>query len=64
MKELIAAEDPGDPLSDAELARLLAQQGLRVARRTITKYRALMRMPSVDVRRADRKARDAGAAHP
>jgi DNA-directed RNA polymerase specialized sigma54-like protein len=24
-----------------------------VARRTITKYRALMRMPSVDVRRAD-----------
>ena len=33
--------------------RTLAQQGLRVARRTITKYRALMRMPSVDVRRAD-----------
>ena len=27
------------------------QQGLRVARRTITKYRALMRLPSVDVRR-------------
>ncbi|MBV8032114.1 MAG: RNA polymerase factor sigma-54 [Betaproteobacteria bacterium] len=55
MKELIAAEDPRAPLSDAELARLLAQQGLRVARRTITKYRALMRMPSVDVRRADTK---------
>jgi RNA polymerase sigma-54 factor len=55
MKELIAAEDPRDPLSDAELARLLAQQGLRVARRTITKYRALMRMPSVDVRRADHR---------
>ncbi len=53
MKELIASEDPRSPLSDAELARLLAQQGLRVARRTITKYRALMRMPSVDVRRAD-----------
>jgi RNA polymerase sigma-54 factor len=53
MKELIAAEDPRAPLSDAELARVLAQQGLRVARRTITKYRALMRLPSVDVRRAD-----------
>ncbi len=53
MKELIAAEDPRAPLSDAELARLLGQQGLRVARRTITKYRALMRLPSVDVRRAD-----------
>jgi RNA polymerase sigma-54 factor len=56
MKELIAAEDPRAPLSDAELARLLAQQGLRVARRTITKYRALMRMPSVDVRRAETRA--------
>jgi len=56
MKELIAAEDPRSPLSDAELARLLAQQGLRVARRTITKYRALMRMPSVDVRRADARS--------
>jgi RNA polymerase sigma-54 factor len=56
MKELIAAEDPRAPLSDAELARLLAQQGLRVARRTITKYRALMRMPSVDVRRADNRS--------
>src|SRR3954466_8333254 len=53
MKELIASEDPRAPLSDAELARLLAQQGLKVARRTITKYRALMRLPSVDVRRAD-----------
>jgi RNA polymerase sigma-54 factor len=53
MKELIASEDPRSPLSDAELARLLGQQGLKVARRTITKYRALMRMPSVDVRKAD-----------
>ena len=61
MKELIAAEDPHAPLSDAELARLLAQQGLRVARRTITKYRALMRMPSVDVRRAE--VRMNGLAH-
>ena len=53
MKEMIDAEDPRAPLSDAELARLLAQQGLRVARRTITKYRALMRLPSVDVRRLE-----------
>ncbi len=60
MKELIAAEDPRSPLSDAELARLLAQQGLRVARRTITKYRALMRMPSVDVRRAEVRMNDLG----
>lgn len=51
LKELIAAEDPKDPLSDAQLARLLAEQGLRLARRTVTKYRTLMRVPSVDLRR-------------
>ena len=36
---------------DAKLATLLSEQGLRVARRTITKYRTLMRVPSVEVRR-------------
>jgi RNA polymerase sigma-54 factor len=51
MKELIASEDPRAPLSDADLARLLGQQGLLVARRTIAKYRTLMRTPSVELRR-------------
>jgi len=51
LKELITTEDPSRPLSDAKLATLLSEQGLRVARRTITKYRTLMRVPSVEVRR-------------
>lgn len=63
LKELIAAEDPLNPLSDAQLARLLAEQGLRLARRTVTKYRTLMRVPSVELRRvAGRPAYAAGAA--
>ena len=52
LKEMIAAESATHPLSDARLATLLSEQGLRVARRTITKYRTLMRVPSVEVRRA------------
>jgi RNA polymerase sigma-54 factor len=52
LRELINQEDPGAPLSDAQLTRLLAGQGLRVARRTVTKYRTLMRLPSVELRRA------------
>lgn len=52
LKEMIATESPTQPLSDARLATLLSEQGLRVARRTITKYRTLMRVPSVEVRRA------------
>jgi RNA polymerase sigma-54 factor len=52
MREMITSENPADPLSDAQLTRLLAGQGLRVARRTVTKYRTLMRLPSVELRRA------------
>jgi RNA polymerase sigma-54 factor len=59
LKELIANESPRDPLSDAQLARLLSGQGLCVARRTITKYRTAMRVPSVELRRA--MARNAAA---
>jgi RNA polymerase sigma-54 factor len=52
LKELIAAENPRTPLSDAQLARMLAEQGLPLARRTVTKYRTLLRIPSVELRRA------------
>jgi len=61
MKELIAAEDPQSPLSDAQLARMLAEQGLKLARRTVTKYRTLMRVPSVELRRVAGRAPQAEA---
>jgi len=49
--EIIAAEAPGAPLSDADIARLLAQQGLTVARRTVTKYRQQLKLEPVEKRR-------------
>jgi len=51
IRELIQAETPRAPLSDAEIARLLKRQGLQVARRTVTKYRQTMRVPAVEIRR-------------
>lgn len=39
IKALIDAESPRKPLSDAKLEALLAADGIRVARRTIAKYR-------------------------
>ena len=51
IQDLINAESPLSPLSDAELARLLARQGIVVARRTVTKYRQLMRIESFEGRR-------------
>lgn len=49
--ELITAERSGEPLSDAQIAQMLAQQGCGVARRTVTKYRTALRIPSADQRR-------------
>jgi len=59
IKGMIEAENANDPLSDAHIARLLARQGLQVARRTVTKYRQLLKVASVERRR--RFGKPAGA---
>jgi RNA polymerase sigma-54 factor len=47
LRELISAEDSCKPYSDEELAALLGQRGIMLARRTVAKYReALGIMPS------------------
>ena len=51
IKDMIEEEQPSAPLSDAQIAQLLAQQGLVVARRTVTKYRQALRIDPVDRRR-------------
>lgn len=51
IREMIEAEKADEPLSDARLAEMLAEQGVRVARRTVTKYRRLMQLPNVELRR-------------
>ena len=51
LQELIDNEDKKKPLSDDALVKLLKQAGLTVARRTVTKYREQMRIPSSRQRR-------------
>jgi RNA polymerase sigma-54 factor len=46
IKQLIAKEDARSPLSDSGLTQLLKDQGINVARRTVTKYREAMSIPS------------------
>lgn len=42
LREPVSSEDPRHPLSDAELARqLAAREGMRIARRTVTKSREI-----------------------
>ena len=46
IRKLIQAEDPGKPLSDDRIAKLLETEGIQVARRTVAKYREAMSIPS------------------
>jgi RNA polymerase sigma-54 factor len=50
IQEIIGAEAPTRPLSDVEIARELDRQGLKVARRTVTKYRQLLRIEPAERR--------------
>ena len=51
LQELIDSEDKNDPLSDDSLVAALAADGITLARRTITKYRKQMQIPSSRQRR-------------
>lgn len=42
IKKLIASEDSKKPLSDSKLVSLLENQGIKVARRTVAKYREVL----------------------
>jgi RNA polymerase sigma-54 factor len=44
--EIIAKEDKGNPLSDEEIVEELGRHGFPVARRTVTKYRRTLHIPS------------------
>ena len=43
---LVEAENPGKPLSDARLTEALKAEGVMVARRTVSKYREALNIPS------------------
>jgi RNA polymerase sigma-54 factor len=51
VKKLIDAENPEAPLADDTIAVLLARQGVRIARRTVAKYRDQLRIPSAKERK-------------
>ena len=51
IKKLVAAEPPTKPLSDNKMASLLDDQGIKVARRTIAKYREAMSIPPSNERK-------------
>jgi RNA polymerase sigma-54 factor len=44
LADIVRAEDKKKPYSDAKLVKLLEEQGIKIARRTVAKYRDLLRI--------------------
>ena len=51
LKKLIQGENPAKPLSDSKLAKTLDEKGIKVARRTVAKYREAMNIPPSNERK-------------
>ncbi|HEY4744887.1 MAG TPA: RNA polymerase factor sigma-54 [Desulfuromonadaceae bacterium] len=51
IREIIEKEDPKKPLSDQKIAEMLSGETVNIARRTVTKYRELLRLGSSSERK-------------
>lgn len=54
IRQLVQEEDKAKPLSDSAIATKLADQDIKIARRTVAKYREQMKIPPVKHRRSPR----------
>ena len=52
IKQFVAAEDAARPLSDSQLASMLEEQGIQVARRTVAKYREALKIAPANLRKS------------
>lgn len=51
IRKLVEAEDSSRPLSDSKIMKMLQREGVRLARRTVAKYREELGIPSSDKRK-------------
>ena len=51
LREIVDGEDKGKPLNDQALADRLAEKGVKIARRTVVKYREQLGIPPARRRR-------------
>lgn len=51
IKQIIESEDHRAPLSDQAIEEILSKEGLHIARRTVSKYRGILKIPAASKRR-------------
>ncbi len=56
IKQLIESEDPAHILSDDNIVELLARQSIKIARRTVAKYRESMGLPTSAERKRQKRS--------
>jgi RNA polymerase sigma-54 factor len=59
ISEIVDSEDKADPLKDGEIARELKKSGYDISRRTVSKYRGILRIET-----AGRRKRKSGPKKP
>jgi len=52
IRQIVEEEDPKKPLSDSKIMAILNREGLRIARRTVAKYREELRIPPSKLRKS------------
>ena len=55
IKQLIDNEEPNHILSDDKIVALLGQEGIKIARRTVTKYREALGIPTSGQRKRSKR---------
>lgn len=61
IKDIVEAEHPAKPWTDADIARQLRARGVTIARRTVSKYRQMLLIDAVEQRRCG--TRPSGTNH-
>ena len=51
IRKILDQEKPGKPLSDENIAKQISANGIKLARRTVAKYREMLNIPSSSERR-------------
>lgn len=60
IQKMVAAEDPAKPLSDEDIAKAITAEGPVLARRTVAKYRDMLKIPSSFQRKRQGKLKAMG----
>ncbi len=55
IRQIIESEDKNKPLSDSKISEILKKEGIKIARRTVAKYREEMGIPGAFERKATRR---------